>query len=68
MSDNFYTMELMAREKARRVRAEMQRRQMRARAPQSDLGGPGSVLWHYPGDVPVRAGRFLQRRARVVAG
>lgn len=31
MSDNFYTMELMAREKARWAEMEMQRRQMLAR-------------------------------------
>jgi hypothetical protein len=30
MSDNFYTMELLAREKARWAEAEMQRRQMLA--------------------------------------
>lgn len=68
MSDTFYGMELMAREKARWAEMEMRRRQLLARVPRSDLCGPCSVILCYLGEVLVRAGRFLQRRARVAAG
>jgi len=68
MSDNFYTMELLAREKARWVEAEVQRRQMLLRAPRSDSQGPRAVLLRYLGEVMMRAGHFLLRRASALAG
>jgi len=68
MSDNFYTMELLAREKARWAEAEMQRRQILAQAPRSGSQGSRAALLRYLGEVMIRAGHFLLRRARAFAG
>ena len=68
MSDNFYTMELVAREKARWVEAEMQRRQMLVRARTPNPPVSRTFLRRSLGGLLVRAGHFLLRRARVVEG
>ena len=44
MSDNFYSIELMAREKARWAEAEMQRRQMLTRARSARRSLPARLL------------------------
>ena len=53
MSDNFYSMELMAREKARWAEAEMKRRQMLVRA---RITAPRTFLLQSLGEVLIRAG------------
>ena len=68
MSDNFYTMELVAREKARWVEAEMQRRQMLVRARTPNPPVSRTCLQRSLGGLLVRSGHFLLRRARVAEG
>lgn len=68
MSDNFYTMELVAREKARWVEAEMQRRQMLVRTRPLNPPVSRTFLRRSLGGLLVRAGHFLLRRARVAEG
>lgn len=68
MSDNFYSMELLAREKARWVEAEMQRRQMLVRAQTSYPPVWRARLQRFLGDVLIRVGLSLRRRAGILAG
>ena len=64
MSDTFYGLELMAREKARSVEADMQRRQMLRRARSANPPLSRTFLRRFQGGLLIRCCYFLLCCAR----